>query len=440
MTAKKLQFKNSRPLKYFIFRLTCVVIAVMMTSCEQNATTPNEPPKPPGYQEDIYWPSLADSPWPMYQHDPQYTGRSNYKGPQNGQIINEFTFTGFAEFSGILVSKNNEIYFTALNLSSLNNPSVLLSKLNANFNLLWNLDVSLNGSTEIMAKPILDYHDNIYTGAYAGYLISSDSSGKVNWNYDTNEVITCGFAGINLDKYGNIYFSTTNSFYKLDKLGSKLFELSEYHSSPIVFDPYGTNLFCINNSNGLDALNLNGDLIWHYPFTSYWSPIPICDSDGNIYLSENDSTFISVDSKGNLRWKYFIERENGNNSNDRIETHSVSAIDKNGNIFFRTIYSLYSLDYSGKLRWFIELPDAEGSTLLCDVEGTIYTATFGWDNTSGARLYSISNSGVINWETSFGTGVYIRGNSFALSSDGSLFIMITNMNSIPYNSKLLVIK
>jgi hypothetical protein len=52
-------------------------LLLMLLSCKENPTTPSEEPKPPGYQEDIPWPSLADSPWPMYRGNPQYTGRAN---------------------------------------------------------------------------------------------------------------------------------------------------------------------------------------------------------------------------------------------------------------------------------------------------------------------------------------------------------------------------
>lgn len=32
-------------------------------------------------------PQLADSPWPMFQHDPRHSGRSPYVGPDSVQLI-----------------------------------------------------------------------------------------------------------------------------------------------------------------------------------------------------------------------------------------------------------------------------------------------------------------------------------------------------------------
>ena len=439
MTAKKLLFKNSRPLKYFIFSLISIVFAVMLTSCEQNPTAPNEPPKPPGYQEDIYWPSLADNPWPMFQHDPQYTGRSNYKGPQNGHIINEFTFNAITEYSGILLSKSDDIYFTFSNAQLPNGTAAFINKLNSQLILQWSIDISIGGSPEIAGKPILDADNNIYSGSYAGFLFSTKDNGVENWRYNAGEIIHCGFAGINIDKFGNLYFSTTRTLIAITKYGNKLFELPEFKSSPIVFAPDGNTIYAINESFSLDALGLDGDIIWSYPFSSSWSPIPFIDSEGNIYLSENDSTFISIDSNGKIRWKYFIQKDIGNSYYDFIDHYVASTLDKNGNIFFRTTNRIYSIDYFGKLRWVYDLPDAPGTNLLCDIEGTIYNGTWG-EETGEASIYSISNSGLTNWQLSLGVGSKIRGSSLALSKDGKLLAIITDELSIPFYSRLIVVK
>lgn len=71
----------------FLRAIHCpLLLMLLLMSCKENPTTPSEPPKPPGYQEDIPWPSLADSPWPMNHHDPQSTGRSRYVGPMNDSV------------------------------------------------------------------------------------------------------------------------------------------------------------------------------------------------------------------------------------------------------------------------------------------------------------------------------------------------------------------
>ena len=65
-------------------------------------------------QEYTPWPSLADSPWPMYRGNPHNTGRSEYVGPKLGTIKWEFVFdTSFVHSGGGSVSLDSDgnIYF-----------------------------------------------------------------------------------------------------------------------------------------------------------------------------------------------------------------------------------------------------------------------------------------------------------------------------------------
>ena len=61
-------------------------------------------------QTDIEWPTLANSDWPMIKHDPQFTGRSPYKGPQTPTII----WTADMKdgiFSGPVIGEEGNLYF-----------------------------------------------------------------------------------------------------------------------------------------------------------------------------------------------------------------------------------------------------------------------------------------------------------------------------------------
>ena len=50
---------------------------------------------------------LADSPWPMYQHDAQHTGRSQYVGPSNPNLAYLFMCDGI---HSPVIGQNNIIY------------------------------------------------------------------------------------------------------------------------------------------------------------------------------------------------------------------------------------------------------------------------------------------------------------------------------------------
>ena len=93
--------------KYFIIAVFLAFICFVF--CHDKNT--NEPlPDNTHPQVDIPWPSLADSPWAMYHHDPQSTGRSPYHGPTNGMIKWTFKPDG-AIHSAIALDEESNIYF-----------------------------------------------------------------------------------------------------------------------------------------------------------------------------------------------------------------------------------------------------------------------------------------------------------------------------------------
>jgi len=61
-------------------------------------------------QNDVPWPTLADSPWPMIKHDPQFTGRSPYKGPQKLNIMWIRDMPN-GIFSGPAIGENDNLFF-----------------------------------------------------------------------------------------------------------------------------------------------------------------------------------------------------------------------------------------------------------------------------------------------------------------------------------------
>ena len=61
-------------------------------------------------QVDIPWPTLANSPWPMIKHDPQFTGRSPYKGPQSATVI-WFLDLAYGIYSGPVIGEDRNLFF-----------------------------------------------------------------------------------------------------------------------------------------------------------------------------------------------------------------------------------------------------------------------------------------------------------------------------------------
>ena len=86
------------------------ILFFLLTGCSKEPTKTEDTPSP---QEHIPWPSLADSPWTMFHHDPQSTGRSQYVGPQIGNVKWEFSFhPGHAQGS-VAIGLDSSIYFAS---------------------------------------------------------------------------------------------------------------------------------------------------------------------------------------------------------------------------------------------------------------------------------------------------------------------------------------
>ena len=102
------KMKKSK-LMILIFFLT------MIFSCQRE----KNPVTPPGGgnihpQVAIPWPSLADSPWPIAHGNMQCTGRSSFKGPQEGKVSWRFTEEHMVDLlCSPVIGEDGTIYFTS---------------------------------------------------------------------------------------------------------------------------------------------------------------------------------------------------------------------------------------------------------------------------------------------------------------------------------------
>ena len=388
-------------------------LTLLLFCCKENSVVP--PPDPPGKQKHIFWPSLADSPWPVFHGDPQSTGRSKYKGPQLGVIDWSYTFTGRAKFSFVNIDVGNIIRLTCgwsrydPALLSLSSQGVELWKINLT-------DSSRAGLPEILHSATIDAYGTIYVGASNGYFYAINPDGSIKWKYNTVETVLSGLAGANIGLDGTIYFSTNTTLFALNRDGILQWKLNnvspvEFKSSPsFTFSRDGKTIY-VGGNKGLFALDQSGNLKWQFEFrNSYGLLFPLVDSDENIYFL-TDSNFYSVNASGVLRWKYSLPL------GEYMDPTTAPTMDSNGNLYYTGDGKLYSLDYEGTLRWAAEGIKSGGSHLVCDSEGTIYVS-----GTSGGSIYAVTIEGKKKWELQVGTDQQIVCGP-ALSSDGRLYIL-----------------
>jgi len=209
-----------------------VIAALICIGCKDEPTPPE--PLPEGYQQDIPWPSLAESAWPMNHHDPQSTGRSKYSGPQFGILAGLVPCE--AMVCGIAIGLNSIVYA---------NSSSELFSFGYDGHIIWRDTLGY----EISAAPLILSDGTIISSDGIRSLFAAQPDGKIKWKYTTTDRVRA--LSMNVDKQGNIYFlerSDPSTLHVLDNEGKLLWKLidgrllSTNDSAP-VFSADGNTLY-----------------------------------------------------------------------------------------------------------------------------------------------------------------------------------------------------
>ncbi|MCH8011874.1 MAG: PQQ-like beta-propeller repeat protein [Candidatus Marinimicrobia bacterium] len=404
---------------YFI-----IALIFLSAACEKNPTDGDDNGIPTTMpQEHIPWPSLADSPWPMYRHDPQGTGRSQYVGPQLGEIV--FTFGDTIHVWGsVVIGNNGTLYFV-----SSDNLETRLYAVNPSGQLLWRtlIATSYGPMVENPVTPTVASNGIIYVsasdfhiGAHFGKIHAVRSDGSIDWTYEVDESV---YSNIVLDLQGNLYFLTaeSNKLISLTPGGTLRWELSvpdgfhNSHQAP-VFSPDGSVMYT-GGSDSLYAITTDGEILWGYHTFSFFHS-NLVDNDGNIYFyNPGDSCFTSLNSAGEINWRTHIDTLNLL----RVPETLAHTLDLDGNIYFigvnnyskGEIISLRGID--GSIRWKLIVNGLQ--TDLVSDGSSIYVGGV-------LTISCISTEGQILWQVEPPQGAYHIYNGPAIDSDGICYFPV----------------
>ena len=382
-------------MKYVTF-LVVIILSILTLSHCKKSTEPIGGEKPlPGYQEDIPWPSLADSPWPMSHHDPQNTGRSKLLGPSLGVISWEFD-EAYKMFNSVVVSADSIAYILIPPADG------GLFAFNPDGTLKWRLNILT--VQKLFTTPILTADGTIfcYDGNKIVHVVNPDGTIKSSFNLET----VTGSKTFAIDKEGYFYYIDEHStLYVIDQQGNIQWTLQDdrFYTNPayISFSPDGNTIYVLSRSDMFLAVDINTKQIrWTFkndvlPDESVTRPVDgvVVDSYGNIYLLvkiNNDvGELFVLKPDGEIKWRYKFNTQainvNGN----------VPTIDKLGNIYCATD-SVYSFDFDGNLRWKIGLDNISDCPLICDDNGSVYVGTMGISmmgfDTDGNQLWKIDDN------------------------------------------------
>ena len=397
-----------------------VIIALfgllLIISCVKKS--PNETPPENNIhpQVDIPWPSLADSPWPMFHHDPQSTGRSPYIGPRTGKI--KWTFEpGGLIFSSIVIGLDSTIYFTCHYEETQEGPKSFLYAVSPKGVLNWKIQLEIGSESQSLVAS----DGTIYIAAGPTYdLYAINPDGTIKETFDFGDFHISPFLKIGID--GTIFFAGSDGyFYAATQQGQILWKIIEGDgfvmlNAPISPDGNTIYIFCweqLPNYMALCAVNTNSGVIkWKYALLKdeWCTYSPLTDSEGNIFFGTgqicDQPGFYSLSPEGIFNWKYpgWCSRE--------------PAIDHKGNIYFElgtNTFSLVCLDFWGKLKWEnsnLNLPNS--TTHIVDAQGIVYRCTVN-------SVEAYQGDGTIMWQVPL-SGQVTRIASPAIDANGTLYV------------------
>ena len=384
-------------------------------------------------QTDIEWPTLSKSDWPMIKHDPQFTGRSPYKGPQTPTIVWTADISD-GIFSGPVIGEEGNLYFGSY--YQLDSADHFYSY-SSEGNIIW--DYKLGTNRPPQSGILIDSSNTIYFGSLDQNLYALNSDGSLKWKYNTGYITEILIP--NIDKQGRIY-TTNNPAGELLSINSDgtlnwkvKYEDGFLLKSP-VFSPDGNTIYISGKDSNLYALNLDGSIKWRFSSEKIMRA-PLVDIQGNIYFLPKNvpQYFYSLLPNGNIKWKFRIQNVGP------LEVYAIPTIDYSGNLYAIGVDStypyyklLFSLDYEGNYRWsymFEDPTDDFWQPLICDSEGTVYVGS-----TFGYYYYAISSEGQLKWKLPLND--YQVDNTAAISKDGTLYLGVHKSSLFNNNEKNLI--
>ena len=282
-----------------------ILIFLLISSCDICDINDRKKDKLEGYQEDIPWTSLADSPWPRYRNNSQNNGRTTFAGQNNGIIANSLSIERIN--SGIVVGGDSSVYFVT------SYPGYLYS-VNKNGKINWKLKLT---EGEIESTPIIGNDGTIYVGLFQEKkLLAISSDGNILWSINTAGIVQ---VSMSISPDGTLYFvdiaRNLNAVNKNGKLLWKLYEESfgSIGTTNSAMSPDGKVLY-LTSSNKLYAVDISSQII-------LWE------------LGEVIGSSVFVDAKGNL---YCVLKES-NQYSDPYYYYSINSGVNGFDIVIRTL-------------------------------------------------------------------------------------------------------
>jgi len=241
---------------------------------------------PPAHAE------LADTPWPMFRHDLQHTGWSEYAGPSNPVFAWSYETGNDLYYSSPALGTDGRVY-----VGSYDNKLYAIAPDGA---LSWIYEAG----GDVLSSPALGSDGLVYVGSYDNKLYAIAPDGALEWSYETNGYV---YSSPALGSDGRVYFGSHD--YRIYAIASdRALEWSYAtgynvaHSSPALGSD--GQVYVGSYDNRLYAVASDGALSWSYETVGNVYSSPALGSDGRVYVGSLDNSLYAIASDGSLSWSY----------------------------------------------------------------------------------------------------------------------------------------
>ncbi|MEI6128414.1 MAG: PQQ-binding-like beta-propeller repeat protein, partial [Pseudomonadota bacterium] len=332
---------------------------------------------------------IADSAWPMVQHDMLHTGRSNAYGFVMAKGVTKFKApVASGGIASPVIDSDGTVYIGAMDgciyaVSQQGSPACLYS--------------GINGTVE--STPALSCTGILYVGGTDGNLYAISTTGELQWKKQLGGTILSSPV---IGKDGMIFVgsNSTNAgaeglFYCISPEGETVWERATGdigYASPAL-DQYG-NVYIASLKGILYAFHSDGDLLWSYDAGDAITSSPVVSSkDGAIYVTTS-AALLALDYGGQVKFSPYKPKAIIFESENESAIVAPPALDQEGNIYLGGILGdLHCLNAAGEEQWSSMLkdptwidpvPTAITSAPILDKAGNVYV--FSWNT-----LYSLQS-------------------------------------------------
>ena len=337
---------------------------------------------------------LATTPWAIFHHDLQHSGRSAVIGSATN--AQKWAATTGGVYSSPVIGVDGTVFIGGLN-------SKLLALQPATGAQKW----AFSAGGSIQATPAVSADGSIYVGALDGNLYAVNADGTTRWSYPTGGPI---YASAAIASDGTVYVAANDSkLYAVNAdgtlkwtyiLGTPLASTPAYSSPALGTD--GT-IYVGSRDGKLYAFKPTGALLWTCATGNAIFSSPAMAADGTIYIGSSDQKLYAVNANGSLKW-YF---------NTQGAVNSTPAIAADGTIVFGSYdQKIYAISPLGGRKWTYTTNNWVVSSPAIDAAGNVYVGSL--DGT----LYAFTATGATRWTMHSSNWIY---SSPAIGADGTVY-------------------